>query len=196
MESLDVPRRWWSSTRVTYTVTMLLWMLYWLDWLISRGQKARIYTDLSSIFSAIFVSISISVCSFVCTDMSRSVLIRAALLRHIFIHKLHIKRTWAVRLTMQVHMQQTSDSEWRVTEEWRSIKAFSHDSLYINRVFLLPSFPSLYHRINTHGFPLSTIATVGMITWFEWRAMTRTTFPRIRSSGIPRSDSRISHLPW
>jgi len=30
-----------------------------------------------------------------------------------------------------------SDSEWRVTEEWRSIKVFSHNSLYTNRVFLL-----------------------------------------------------------
>jgi hypothetical protein len=48
---------------------------------------------------------SISVCSSVWTDMSRSALIGAILLRHIFIHQLHNKRTWAVRLTMQVHMQ-------------------------------------------------------------------------------------------
>jgi hypothetical protein len=86
-------------------------------WLISRGQKARIYTDLSPIFSAIFVSISISVCSSVCTDMSRSALIWAALLRHIFRHQLHIKRTWAVRLTMQVHMQH----EAKVVLEWCSV---------------------------------------------------------------------------
>jgi len=51
-----------------------------------------------------------------------------------------------------------SDSEWRVTQEWRSIKNFPHNSLYINRVFLL-SFFSLYHRIYTR-FSLSTIATI------------------------------------
>jgi hypothetical protein len=41
-----------------------------------------------------------------------------------------------------------SDSEWQVTQEWRSIKVFSHNSLYINQIFL-PSFSSLYYRINT-----------------------------------------------
>jgi hypothetical protein len=40
-------------------------MLEWLvDWLISRGQKPRIYTDLTLI--------SISVCISICTDMNRS----------------------------------------------------------------------------------------------------------------------------
>jgi len=54
-----------------------------------------------------------------------------------------------------------SDSELRVTQEWRSIKVFCHDSLYINRGFLLLSFSaSLYCMIeSTHGSPLSTIAT-------------------------------------
>ena len=45
-----------------------------------------------------------------------------------------------------------SDSEWRVTQEWRSIKVFSHNSLYINRVFLL-SLSSLSHRIYTRFSP-------------------------------------------
>jgi len=40
---------------------------------------------------------------------------------------------------------------WQVTQsgEWRSIKIFSDDPLYINRVFLLLSFSSLYHNIHT-----------------------------------------------
>ena len=46
-----------------------------------------------------------------------------------------------------------SDSEWRVTQQWRSIKVFFHNSLYINRVFLLLCFSSLYHRINTRFSP-------------------------------------------
>ena len=51
-------------------------LLRLVDLLISRGQKARIYTDLSPISISISVSISVSisifVCISVCTDMSRS----------------------------------------------------------------------------------------------------------------------------
>jgi hypothetical protein len=43
-----------------------------------------------------------------------------------------------------------SDSEWRVA---KSIKVFSDDPLYINRVFLFLCFSSLYHRINTRFSP-------------------------------------------
>jgi len=50
--------------------------------------------------------------------------------------------------------------------EWRSIKVFSHNPLYINRVFLLLCFSSLYHRLYTR-FPLSTIATPGVSIWGE-----------------------------
>jgi len=46
-----------------------------------------------------------------------------------------------------------NDSEWQVTQEWRSIKVFSDDPLYINRVFLLLSFSPLYHRIYTRSSP-------------------------------------------
>jgi len=64
-----------------------------------------------------------------------------------------------------------SDSEWRVTQEWQSIKVFSHDSLHINRVFLLFSFSSSLYCIieSTHGSPLSTIATNSLPTFFSSR---------------------------
>jgi hypothetical protein len=124
----EVSPYWIQS--VVFVPILLLWMLLWLvDWQIFRGQKARIYTDLFPIFTAIFVSISISVCSSVCTDMSRSVLIRAALLRHIFIHQLHIKRTWAVRLTMQLHMQQI----W-ILSSWVTVHDTVRLSLRCNRI--------------------------------------------------------------
>jgi len=58
------------STHATWLVTSMVERL--VDRLISRDQKARIYTDLSSICTSIFVCISISVCSSVCTDMSYS----------------------------------------------------------------------------------------------------------------------------
>jgi len=77
-------RSTWPLENTVYDSTflwpMLLWMLLRLvDWLISRGQKARIYTDLSPIFTAIFVSISLIHLHIrlhwyepLCTDMSRS----------------------------------------------------------------------------------------------------------------------------
>jgi hypothetical protein len=87
-------------------------LLRLVDWLIfSRPEGPYIYRLVSHIHSHIHLYIYLR-CSSVCTDMSRSVLIRAALLRHIFIHQLHIKRTWGSRCRYTCNIRGSVDSEW------------------------------------------------------------------------------------
>jgi hypothetical protein len=90
---------------------VLLWMLLTLvDWLLEARRPVYVYRLVSYILSHIRLHIYLRLLIRLhwyepLSLIWAALLILAALLRHIFIHQLHIKRTWAVGLTMQVHMQ-------------------------------------------------------------------------------------------
>jgi hypothetical protein len=136
-------------------------MLEWLvDWLISRGQKARIYTDLTLI--------SISVCISICTDMNRSPW---------FWYRLCISLYETPTAYELANGPETADGaethdagthatildEYSVAsgKGWQRHIRRHRGSLYICRVFLLLS--SHYILVNTHGSPLH----ISTIPWLH-----------------------------
>jgi hypothetical protein len=97
------------------------------------------------------------ICVRVCSDMRRITLV----LMHIFIQPpSSYKSSFSYKTSDDA---ETHDPSTHATHfvtypvasdsEWRSIKVFSDDSLYINRVFLLLCFSSPYHRIYTRFSP-------------------------------------------
>jgi hypothetical protein len=120
----------WVINRAMWTVTLDASKTCWLTDLLEARRSVYIQTKL--LYSYSYPCLYPYACLY--SFAYQFALIWVALLRHIFIHQLHIKRTWAVRLiSVQTDMQTDIDMEMNMDMDKRDKSVY-----IINKSFKNP----------------------------------------------------------